>query len=229
MARVDMRSVRANGGLKFAVRKAAELYSKEGLSGLRRRLAGRSDAASAGRNDYDRWIQTYDLIGDKERGAIRERIAAMSSQPLISVIMPTYNTKAEWLREAIESVRMQLYPRWELCIADDLSSDLTTRSILEEYSEKDSRIKVVFREYNGHISAASNSALRVSNGEWIALLDHADLLPEHALYCVAKAIIANPGANLFYSDEDKIDSFGRRYDPYFKCDWNPDLFYSQNI
>jgi glycosyltransferase involved in cell wall biosynthesis len=229
MARVGMRSVRANGGLKFAVRKAAELYSKEGLSGLRRRLAGRSDAASAGRNDYDRWIQTYDLIGDKERGAIRERIAAMSSQPLISVIMPTYNTKAEWLREAIESVRMQLYPRWELCIADDLSSDLTTRSILEEYSEKDSRIKVVFREYNGHISAASNSALRVSNGEWIALLDHDDLLPEHALYCVAKAIIANPGANLFYSDEDKIDSFGRRYDPYFKCDWNPDLFYSQNM
>ncbi|SIO59021.1 Glycosyltransferase, GT2 family [Burkholderia sp. GAS332] len=229
VASVGMRSVRANGGLKAAVRKATELYSKEGLSGLRSRLAGRAGAASARQNDYDRWIQTYDLMGDQEREAIRERIAAMPSQPLISVIMPTYNPKAEWLKEAIESVRMQLYPHWELCIADDLSSDLTTRSILEEYRQKDSRIKVVFREQNGHISAASNSALGVSDGDWIALLDHDDLLPEHALYCVAKAIIANPEASLFYSDEDKIDASGRRYDPYFKCDWNLDLFYSQNM
>ncbi|PTB30417.1 glycosyl transferase family 2 [Paraburkholderia caribensis] len=227
---IGMRVVRTSGGFGPAFTRAAKLFAEEGLAGLRSRLLGHGgDAAVAKRNDYERWVETFDRVGDGERTAIRQRIAAMRNQPFISIIMPTYNPKPEWLVMAIESVRSQLYPRWELCIADDCSSDPAVRLLLEKYRAQDPRIKVVFREQNGHISAASNSALETADGEWIALLDHDDVLPEHALYCVADAILENPQAKLFYSDEDKIDETGRRYDPYFKCDWNLDLFYSQNM
>ena len=143
--------------------------------------------------------------------------------------MPTYNPKPKWLIEAIESVRGQIYPNWELCIADDASPDPAIRPILERYARDDERIKVVFREQNGHISAASNSALEVASGEWIALLDHDDLLAEHALALVAEAINRHPGAGLIYSDEDKIDETGKRSTPYFKCEFNIDLLRSQNM
>jgi glycosyltransferase involved in cell wall biosynthesis len=228
---VAMRAVRANGGFKPATYKALELYRKEGVSGLLSRLRPSTAGSpeSLRRNNYDEWIQRYDCIDDEQRMAIRQRVAAMPDKPLISVVMPTYNPKPEWLTEAIESVRNQLYPNWELCIADDVSTDPAIRPLLEQFAREDSRIKVVFREQNGHISAASNSALELAVGEWVALLDHDDLLPDHALYCVANAIIANPSARLIYSDEDKIDASGRRHDPYFKCDWNTDLFYSQNF
>ncbi|MET0540678.1 MAG: glycosyltransferase family 2 protein, partial [Variovorax sp.] len=126
------------------------------------------------------------------------------------------------------SVRAQLYPRWELCIADDASPSDEVRDVLRQYSESDPRIKVVFRPKNGHISAASNSALEVVTGNWMALMDHDDLLPEQALYRIAQCIAAHPQARLVYSDEDKIDDSGVRFDPYFKPDWNFDLFRSQN-
>ena len=143
--------------------------------------------------------------------------------------MPTFNPPDCWLRKAIESVRNQLYPDWELCIADDASHQPHVRAILKEYQELDKRIKIVFRDVNGHISAASNSALALASGIFVALLDHDDELPEHALYMVALAIENNPGLNLIYSDEDKIDEHGRRFGPYFKPDWNPDLFSVQNM
>jgi GT2 family glycosyltransferase len=101
--------------------------------------------------------------------------------------------------------------------------------LLQRYSDNDSRIKVVFRECNGHISAASNSALELVSGEYVALLDNDDLLREQALFWVADAIVNNPEAGLIYSDEDKIDQSGHRYHPYFKPDWNPDLFLSHNM
>jgi glycosyltransferase involved in cell wall biosynthesis len=143
--------------------------------------------------------------------------------------MPVYNPKPEWLVEAIESVRKQIYQYWELCIADDASTDKRIRPILEHYAVEDPRIKVVFRDKNGHISAASNSALVLTTGEWVALMDQDDLLAEHAFFWVADAINRNQNAHLIYSDEDKIDASGRRFDPYFKCDWNVDLFYSHNL
>ncbi|MFL9870937.1 glycosyltransferase family 2 protein [Paraburkholderia megapolitana] len=213
------------------IRKALSLYRTGGVSGLSNGLRQRRDLTAdlARRNNYDEWIQRYDRIDDEQRAAILKRIAAMPDKPLISVVMPTYNPRPEWLKEAIESIQNQLYPNWELCIADDLSTDPAIRPLLEQLSREDSRIKVIFREQNGHISAASNSALQLAVGDWVALLDHDDLLPEHALYCVANAIVVNPSVRLIYSDEDKIDVSGRRHDPYFKCDWNQDLLYSQNF
>ena len=143
--------------------------------------------------------------------------------------MPVYNPPLNMLEEAIHSVQAQLYTNWELCIADDASTNSKVKSLLKRYADRDPRIKVVFRKENGHISLASNSALKLVTGEYVALLDNDDLLSEHALFWVADAINDNPDAELIYSDEDKIDTAGHRYDPYFKSDWNPDLFLSHNM
>lgn len=202
-------------------RKALTILHASGWQGLKRTLQNT--------HDYQEWIRRYDTLTDEGRETMRANIDTIAHQPLISVVMPVYNPKPEWLIEAIESVRKQLYLNWELCIADDASSDKAIRLILERYTKEDSRIKVVFREQNGHIAAASNSALELATGEWVALLDHDDLLSEHALYWVVDAVNRNPGVHMIYSDEDKIDSKGRRNGPYFKCDWNIDLFYSHNI
>lgn len=181
------------------------------------------------RRGYQHWIAEYDTLTENMRAGMRRRINNFSNSPLISVLMPVYNSNIEWLKEAIDSVKRQIYQNWELCIADDASSDPSIKLLLEDYSRLDPRIKVVIREKNGHISAASNSALSLASGEWIALLDHDDLIAEHALFWVVDAINRNPNSLMIYSDDDNINEQGERSNPYFKCDWNPDLFYSQNL
>lgn len=143
--------------------------------------------------------------------------------------MPVYNTDREWLTRAIESVRAQLYPNWELCISDDASKSPHIKEILDGYAQRDPRIRVAYRDTNGHISLNSNSALALATGEFIALMDDDDELAEHALFWVANEIVRYPDVDLIYSDEDKIDVEGHRYDAYFKPDWNPALILSQNF
>jgi glycosyltransferase involved in cell wall biosynthesis len=179
-------------------------------------------------DSYAAWVAAYDTLTPESADRIREKLKQLRRRPLISVLMPTYDTPERWLVRAIESVRRQLYENWELCIADDASKAPHVRKILARYQQKDPRIKVVYRETNGHISAASNSALALVHGEFLALLDHDDELRPHALACVALELDAHPDADLVYSDEDKIDENGHRYDHYFKPDWNPDLFLVQN-
>jgi glycosyltransferase involved in cell wall biosynthesis len=179
--------------------------------------------------EYMEWIRRYDTLTDEGRRTIRDRIKELPYQPLISVVMPTYNTKREWLEQAIQSVQRQLYTNWELCIADDASSAAHVRALLQRYAADDDRIKLVFRHDHGHISAATNSALALGSGEFLTFLDHDDVLAEHALFWVVEALARRPDAQLVYSDEDKIDTEGTRADPYFKCDWNEDLFYSHNM
>jgi GT2 family glycosyltransferase len=177
---------------------------------------------------YSSWISSYDTLQDEDRAAIRSHIELLRDRPLISVVVPVYDTRPGFLRKALDSVLTQLYPDWELCIADDASSSHEVRSILDDYARRDRRIKLVYRNENGHISAASNSALELAKGAFIALMDHDDELPEHALYMVAVTLNEHPESDIIYSDEDKIDSDGVRQIPYFKPDWNPELFYSQN-
>jgi glycosyltransferase involved in cell wall biosynthesis len=178
---------------------------------------------------YTSWIKHYDTVTTEDLTNIRDTIDTFQFKPLISVVMPVYNPEPDWLREAIDSVLGQIYPYWELCIADDCSTNPEIRSILEYYQRFDARIKIVFRESNGHISLASNSALDLVTGDYIALLDHDDLLSAQALYLASKTINQNPEVKLIYSDEDKIDDHGNRMDPYFKCDWNPDLLNAHNL
>ena len=121
----------------------------------------------------------------------------------------------------------QVYPNWELCLADDRSTKPDVKSILEEYAERDDRIKVVYRSENGHICRTSNSALELATGEYIALLDHDDLLPPHALAKVVQLLNEHPEADFIYSDEDKVDEQNVHKDPFFKPDWCPDSFLSR--
>ncbi|WP_428489687.1 glycosyltransferase [Rhodopila sp.] len=196
---------------------------------LRRLLRlGRPDMGDIER-EYAKWIAQYDCIDDSIRRSIGADIARMPDPPLISVLMPVFNPPPTHLSEAIRSVQDQLYPRWELCIADDASTDAAVVELLRTVSERDHRIKLVRRDRNGHISAASNSALRLATGPFVALLDHDDLLPVHALYQVATTILAHPDVDIVYSDEDHIDDEGHRSHPYFKPDWNPDLMLGQNL
>ena len=208
------------------VRKAVTNFFRKELFGLQRKFAM---AVGLSKRDYSDWLLCHDTLSARNRAKMRQIAEDFAHKPLISIVMPCYNPKPEWLKEAIESVRRQIYPHWELCIAADASTNPAIRRMLEDYCRRDARIRVVFREGSGHISAASNSALALAAGEYVALLDHDDLLAEKALFWVTEAINRHPGAGLIYSDEDKITGSGQRFDPYFKCDWNYDLFLSQNM
>jgi len=134
--------------------------------------------------------------------AIRQTTTQLTYQPLLSVLMPVYNTEERWLRRAIESVQHQLYSNWELCIADDRSTDPRVGEVLRDIQSSDPRLRIHFRDVNGHISAASNSALALASGEFIVLLDHDDVLPRHALAAVVHELNRHPDADIVYSDED---------------------------
>ncbi|WP_257292324.1 glycosyltransferase [Endozoicomonas sp. ONNA1] len=176
---------------------------------------------------YPQWQQRHEpAVFDKRK--ITNELEQLNRKPLISIVMATYNTEPLFLKACIDSVLEQSYCHWELCIADDCSTDEQVRTLLNEYSEKDTRIKVTFRSVNGHISKASNTALELATGDYVGLLDHDDCLAEHALFYIAKTINERPQVRLLYSDEDKIDEKGVRYEPHFKTDWNRDLFYSHN-
>lgn len=144
-----------------------------------------------------------------------------------SVIVPVYNPDIPYLDAMIQSVQAQSYDNWELCLADDLSR-AEVRDFLTQKAAQDSRVRLVLRGENGHISRATNSAIDVATGDFIALLDHDDLLDPDALLMVAAAIADNPTAQILYSDEDKVRMDGERYDPHFKPDWNRDLLYGMN-
>ena len=177
---------------------------------------------------YEEWVRRYDTITRVERDALRAEAAWFPRPPLISILLPIFNPQLDWLGEAIASVRAQTYPRWQLCMADDASTNPHVRPYLKQQAASDKRIKLVFRGKNGHISACSNSALALATGDWCGLLDQDDVLREHALSLVVREIHACPEAGLIYSDEDFIDVHGVRSNPFIKPDWNPELFLGQN-
>jgi GT2 family glycosyltransferase len=232
-------AVEFSGGVGPALMRMVRVVRKDGVDGLRRGvyIAGRLRESPQGAGlapdpialDYAEWVRQNDTPDEAARASMRAAIDAMTDAPVISIVMPTYNPDAKWFRRAVDSVLAQSYPHWELCIADDASTAPGARELVRSVAALDPRIKVVFREANGHISEASNSALALATGRWVGLLDHDDELAEHALYCTARAIAEHPAARLIYSDEDKVDEQGRRHDPYFKPDWNPDLFLSHNL
>lgn len=156
----------------------------------------------------------------------RDEAARFRYRPTVSILMPVYNVRAEWFAEAVASVVAQTYDRWELCIADDAS---TRPDLLAEFAKlRDPRIKLVRRPQNGHICAATNTAADVATGEFIALLDHDDCLLPDAVFETVSVLQNHPETDLFYSDEDKIDADGRRFDPQLKPDWSPELLLSYN-
>lgn len=197
---------------------------------------------SAAKRDPDRGLSpstggavSYAAVREgwaRQRAAQAGRLAQLREDlvngPLISVVVPVYNPDPELLAEMIESVRAQSYPNWELCLADDCSSNPEVRQVLRKFAARDPRVRLVLRETNGHISNATNSAIEIAEGAYLALLDHDDLLDPDALLLVAKAIADHPDARVIYTDEDKIAKDGTHYDPHFKPDWNRELLYGIN-
>lgn len=175
---------------------------------------------------YNVWMSNIEagLIED-----YKNKHALPGDMPLVSVIVPVYNAPAELLEQTIESVIEQSYSAWELCIADDASTDDSTVKVLTRYaSSHPDKIKVKHLTENGHISAASNAALKMATGEFCLLLDHDDLLHPDAIDCLIRQLSVAPGAKIIYGDEDKVTEDNDRHSPHFKPDWNLDLITSQN-
>ena len=206
-------------------KQALKAWNRQRLDRQRNKRA----AARGEGDDYVDWVANFDTVNDALRENFRARAANLQARPLISVLMPVYNPEPAWLAEALDSVLAQAWPHWELCIADDRSTDPRIAEVLGAYAARDTRIRVVHRSENGHISAASNTALEMARGSHVALLDHDDLLPEHALLCVAETLARHPDAAVIYSDEDKIDGHRARREAYFKSAWNPELFRGHNM
>ena len=141
--------------------------------------------------------------------------------------MPVYNVEEKWL-QCVSSLQNQYYENWELCLADDASPSEHIKPMLEKYKELDQRIKVIYREENGHISEATNSALSIATGDFIGFMDNDDELAPQALYEVVKALNTDPTIDFLYTDEDKITENGRRFNAFYKSDWNPELILNHN-
>ena len=175
-------------------------------------------------DSYLEWV--YNL---KEKyNEKKDDLKSLKYKPLISIVVPVYNANEKVLSECIESVLKQTYNHFELCLADDASTLEETKKCLKKYAKKDKRIKVIFRETNGHISEATNSAISISSGDFIGLLDNDDVLSKHALFEVVKVLNEDKKIDMIYSDEDKIALNNKRYFPHFKSDFAPDSLLSSN-
>ncbi|PPQ35858.1 glycosyltransferase family 2 protein [Rhodopila globiformis] len=205
---------------------AVRIGRQSGLRGVLSHML--RDRQQSGTTSYADWIRAHDRLDAGDRAAIAGRIADIGGKPTISIIVPLRDTPGHLLRQCIESVRGQLWPHWELCLADDASTAPHLPAICEDYARGDPRIRFVRRSQNGDAAAASNAALALASGEFVALLDPADELAPHALYMVAEALAERPDLDLIFSDEDSIDAASLRHDPWFKPDWNHDLMLSQN-
>lgn len=179
-----------------------------GILGVKHTLVG----FQGGNGRQNAWKEYGETFQREVRPRIVGRIRGMTSRPKVAVIVPTYNTKEAMLREMLQSVRSQLYPEWELCIADDGSTEPHVRKVLEEYASKDGRIRLHFGENRG-VSHASNRALEMVTADFVVLLDHDDVLEEQALFRVAESILEDQ-PDMVYSDEVLVTpdaSVVRRY------------------
>lgn len=169
--------------------------------------------------DYNKWIIKNEVI---------DEYIEPKYKPLISILIPVYNIGREYLSDCIDSILNQSYSNFEVCLVDDCSTNQETKDTLEEYSKKDNRIKVKYRKENGHISRATNDALKMAKGEYVALMDNDDMIPSNALYEMVKVLNQNKKIDMIYTDEDKINLDGKRCDPNFKSDFAPDSLLSSN-
>ena len=214
---------------KENVKKGFEYIRRNGVS--RFWTLAKAKAFPAGKS-YKEWYEEH--CPTKEE-LMRQREVEFSVQPLISIVVPTYQTPIPFLKDMIDSVRKQSYEKWELCIADgSLNGDendtkvIRVREELNRYSMEDKRIKVVYLEENQGIAEDTNQALALATGEYIGLFDHDDMLTPDALYEIVKAI-NDYDYDVLYTDEDKISEDSHDYKkPVFKPDYSPELLCANN-
>jgi GT2 family glycosyltransferase len=188
--------------------------------------------ASEDRRAYHRWLSARRLpvvVGGASDPSLRRAVTRAPlgrAAPLISLVVPVWHTPIWVLERCVSSVLAQTFRDWELCLCDDASGDPELTAYLRSITRIDRRIRTTALAENGGISAASNGALGLARGSFVAFLDHDDELTPDALEVAAAAIAAEPDADFLYSDEDKIDAAGERFDPLFKPKWSPDLLLS---
>ncbi|MGH8212483.1 MAG: glycosyltransferase family 2 protein [Rhodanobacteraceae bacterium] len=182
-----------------------------------------------GFSEYDLWTRRYDTFSRIALAGFERRAQALVDRGSpISVLLPVHDTPERWLRRCLDSVLEQAWQKWELCVVDDDSPAPHVAAVLAEYARRDPRVRVIRRERNGHTAEACETALAMARGEFVALLEPGDELRPHALLRVAETVVVDPELAIVYSDEDKVDADGKRFDPDFKPDWNPDLLRSRN-
>ena len=177
--------------------------------------------------NYDYWRSLYATPDGADYRRMDEMIDGFATRPRFSFVMPVYDPPVGFLAEIMDAMLGQNYPDFEICVADDASTNPAVRRLLESYA-LDERVKLVARPVNGHISAASNSALDLATGDYVVLVDHDDLIPRYCLFVVADYLNRFPNARILYSDEDKIDTDGKYSVPYFKSNFNKFLMYGHN-
>jgi len=222
------RAITQEGGVLKLCSKFMAILFKEGPIGITLRikhlqvvhfqenlLHNTTESAEEAIN-YQTWLDLEEMIAKPDFIGLASKF---KHKPLISIVCPTFNANPEDLSEAINSVLNQHYDNWELCLADDCSTNFDLDSFITK-RYKDKRIKIIQRSKNGNISLNSNSAIAIATGEFICFLDQDDLLSDDALFWIAAAINNKPNAKFIYSDEDKLDESGLRCDPNFKPDWN---------
>ena len=176
--------------------------------------------------DYEEWYRNH---RPSEEELERQRKEKFDYMPLISILVPVYNTPESFLKQMIQSVRAQTYGNWELCIANANPGNKEVGDILRIASEKDQRIRVTDVPENEGIAQNTNAALKIASGEYVGLLDHDDLLTKDALYEVVKALNQQEKPEMLYSDEDKVTTdLTEHFQPYMKPDFNLDLLRSNN-
>ncbi len=225
----------------LAIRRAVDVLQSRGLVGFADRL-GRwlseqrrsfvvyadSDGRLRVSSRYRRWIAAHPFDAHE---AEKQQLLAdqMPPEPIISLVMPVFNPPPAALRAAIESALAQTCGRWELCLADGASDRAGVRAVLDEYEQRDPRIRVLRLERNLGISGNSNEAARMATGDFLMIFDHDDLLAPNALFEIATAIHAHPDADLVYYDEDMVSADGTRFfHPFMKSNWSPALLLSAN-
>ncbi|HKP87776.1 MAG TPA: glycosyltransferase, partial [Blastocatellia bacterium] len=215
--------------LPSAVRRTVRAWNNAqgngGVSSVAAVAALRTFAVPEPLDPYDAWLEVNEWNSRREE-LLKERLAELSKPPLLSVVMPVYNPPPEFLDKAIASVAGQVYQNWELAIADDASTDPAVKEILDGWAGRESRIRIVFREENGNISRATNSAAELARGDYIVLMDQDDAVTPDALGEVALYLSEHPETDILYSDDDKINTEGNRFAPQFKPDWSPELLLS---
>lgn len=190
------------------------------LSGFFKKVIGKTEYYNPfSINEYNAWLK---------ENQNETSFCGLDYKPLISFIIPVYNIEREFLTDCLNSILQQSYDNFEICLADDHSTNEDTIKTLKEFEKKDKRVHVVYRKENGHISASTNSALEIVKGEYVALMDDDDTLTKDALYEVVKAINKNRNIDFIYSDEDKATMEGVLCEPHFKPDFSLDSFFGGN-
>lgn len=174
--------------------------------------------------EYRRWIARHE---PGPASLARQRTHRFPFSPTISIVTPVCHPPLAFLRELVDSLRAQTYPHWEWCVADG-GSGSAVQALLRQAAEQDPRIRLRFLSANRGIAGNTNAALEWATGDFVAFVDHDDVLAPFALHEVAAAVNAHPEADVLYSDEDKLDPYGRRVEPAFKPDWSPETLLARN-